>query len=243
MIKCKLADLNIRFDTEYEERIASLLYNYTEEFFQADIDFEVTKSQIEFEKKQFEGESKFLSDRLYCETAILRKIGEKLPDFDGAVLHSATFAVDGEGVAFGALSGTGKSTHMFKWRDMLGEQFQIINGDKPFVRFVNNELYTYGNPWAGKEGFQSNIKVPLKHVCQIVRSEINHTEPMSKQEGINLLLNQIYMPLDPMARIKTLQLINRIADSVTFWKISCNMDEDAAKTSYEAIFGGAYEKT
>lgn len=242
MIKCKLADLNIQFNTEFEEKMASLLCNYTDEFAKSDITFEIDKAKIEFEKKQFAAESKYLSDRMYCETAILREIGENLLNFDGAVLHSASFAVDGKGVAFGALSGTGKSTHMFKWRELLGERFQIVNGDKPFIRFVDDELYIYGNPWAGKEGLKDNVKAPLKHICQIVRSETNHTEPMTKQEGMNLLLNQVYMPINPMARIKTLQLINRIADSVNFWKISCNMDDDAAEVSYKAIFGDEHGK-
>lgn len=237
MIKCKLADLNIQFETQYEDMFIKLLRNYMIDFSKFDVYFKITKDNIEFEKLNYLDQEEISLEEMYCMTAILRNIGEKLPNFDGAILHSASFAVDGEGVAFGAFSGTGKSTHMFKWQNMLGDRFQIVNGDKPFIRFVDNELYIYGNPWAGKEGLRRNIKIPLKHICQIVRSETNHTEPMTKQEGINLLLNQVYMPLDPMARIKTLQLINRIADSVNFWKISCNMDDDAAEVSYKAIFG------
>ena len=236
-MKCNLADLKIEFISENEVKFEKLLRQYKSDFETSDIHFKIEENDIEYERIIDENAERITSKFAVSVTVALRKIGEKIVDFDGAILHSASFAVDGEGVAFGAFSGTGKSTHMFKWQDMLGDRFQIVNGDKPFVRFVDNELYIYGNPWAGKEGLKANIKVPLKHICQIVRSETNHTEPMTKQEGINLLLNQIYMPLDPMARIKTLQLINRIAESVNFWKISCNMDDDAAEVSYKAIFG------
>lgn len=236
-MKCNFANINVEFDSEYEERFQTSFENYKKEFDLADIKFEITPKDIEFEITIDENAKKQNRSFTVTKTSVLRKIGEKIGDFDGAILHSASFAVDGKGFAFSALSGTGKSTHMFKWQEMLGDRFQIVNGDKPFIRFIDDDLYIYGNPWAGKEFLESNIKVPLKHICQIVRSETNHTEQMPKQEGINLLLNQIYMPFDPMARIKTLQLINRIADSVTFWKISCNMDDDAAEVSYKAIFG------
>ena len=51
-----------------------------------------------------------------------------------------------------------------------------------------------------------------------------------------ILLNQIYMPNDAQMRIKTLELADRIANSVNFWEISCNMDIQAAQVSYSTIF-------
>ena len=236
-MKCRFADLNIEILSMCDEKFQKWLETYKQDFNNSDFTIKIDDEDIDRERSIDEIARITQSIFMISKTATLRKIGDKLPDYDATLLHSAAFAVDGVGVAFGALSGTGKSTHMFKWKDMLGDRFQIVNGDKPFIRFIDDELYIYGNPWAGKEGLQSNIKVPLKHICRIVRSETNHTEQMSKQEGIDLLLNQVYMPFDPMARIKTLQLINRIADSVTFWKISCNMDENAAEVSYKAIFG------
>lgn len=236
-MKCNFFNVNFQIDSDFDELLQKVLKKYHTDFENPDLLITIDKNDILFEKEQDANTINSSDDSAFVLTTLLRKIGENLPSFDAAILHSASFAVNGEGIAFSALSGTGKSTHMLKWRDMLGERFQIINGDKPFVRFIEDKLYIYASPWAGKEGLRADITVPLKHICQIVRSETNHTEQMSKQEGINLLLNQIYMPFDPMARIKTLQLINRIADSVTFWKISCNMDDDAAEVSYKAIFG------
>ena len=52
------------------------------------------------------------------EIATLRKIAEWLPLHGAFVLHSATFDVDGVGVAFAAHSGTGKTTHMKLWQQI-----------------------------------------------------------------------------------------------------------------------------
>ena len=89
----------------------------------------------------------------------------------------------------------------------------------------------------GKEWLGCNKKAPLTDVCKIERSKINKTEPMSKEEGILLLMQQIYMPYDPQMRLKTIDLIYKVAEKVNFWKIRCNMDIEAAEISYKAIFG------
>ena len=237
MLKYRFADLNVAFNSRFEDMFKILFKGFEEDFEEADITFDITEPDIKFERENDKENMLNQYDHILALASSLRKIGEKLPGYDAAILHSATFSVDGRGIALAAFSGTGKSTHMFLWQKMLGDRFQIVNGDKPFVRFIDGELYVYGTPWAGKEGMKENVKVRLTDLCQIVRSETNHTEPMSKQEGVSLLLKQIYIPFDPIARVKTLQLIERIAESINFWKISCNMDIEAAEVSYKAIFG------
>ena len=38
---------------------------------------------------------------------------------------------DGQGIAFAAPSGTGKTTHIKLWQRLYGDRVEIINGDKP----------------------------------------------------------------------------------------------------------------
>ena len=235
MVKCRLADLNIEF-TSVHTALEHYLFAYRADFDKADVVLETTQADIEFERQIDEEAKKTTRENKVELTAGLRKIGEILPNFDGAVLHSCSFKVGEKGIALGAYSGTGKSTHMLLWQELLKDKFEIINGDKPLVRFVDGKLYVYGCPWAGKENLKANVSAPLTDICEIVRSKDNHTEKMSREEGRNLLYRQIYMPFDPMARIKTIQLIEKIADAVTFWRISCNMELDAAETAYKAIF-------
>ena len=50
-----------------------------------------------------------------------------------------------------------------------------------------------------------------------------------------MLLQQVYRPYDRAAMAKTLELIDRLADSVDLWKMQCNMDIEAAEIAYSAM--------
>lgn len=62
-------------------------------------------------------------------------------------------------------------------------------------------------------------------------------DSLDAQEAMDLLFNQVYMPKDPMAVMKTMELINRMLNKCELWKIKCNMDPAAAEVAYNAIFG------
>lgn len=186
---------------------------------------------------------KNIKDNLNCVdiefTDLYRQIAEWLPNNGAFVLHSATFDVDGVGVAFAAHSGTGKTTHMNLWQQLLGDRMTIVNGDKPIVRFFDDEPetpYAYGTPWNGKEHLGCNMRTPLKHICFIERSETNYVEKMEKSDVIDRIFNQVYMPKDPVAVMNTMQLIDRLLSCCNLWTIHCNMDPAAADVAYNTIF-------
>ena len=97
-----------------------------------------------------EGQSGFAPE--YLETlALLRKVAEVLPEKDGFLMHGAVIQWKDKAYMFTAPSGTGKTTHIRLWRKYLGQGVSIINGDKPFIRIVDDCVRIYGTPWAGKE--------------------------------------------------------------------------------------------
>ena len=197
----------------------------------------VTEQDIMDDMTKLGGEA--FRDRV-TNLAIHRKIAEWLPLHDAFLLHSACFDVNGIGVAFAAHSRTGKTTHMLLWQKFLGDKMTVVNGDKPFVRFFEDEPetpYAYGTPWCGKEKLGCNMRTPLKHICFIERADKNSCEPLDKSDAVNLIFNQVYMPKDPAAMMKTMQLIDRLLSCCKLWKIRCNMESDAAETSFNAIFG------
>lgn len=184
-----------------------------------------------------------IKDDFYPESsAILRGIAEWLPLNNAFVLHSAVFEVNGSGIALAAHSGTGKTTHLRLWQRLLGDEFKIINGDKPIIRFFETKPdipYAYGTPWNGKEGLGSADRTPLRHICFIERAEENSCEEITVSETVDRIFDQVYMPHSAAAMSNTLSLINRLVSSVRLWKIKCNMNLSAAETAYNAIFKGA----
>ncbi len=237
-MKYKLADFNIELSSQLGRFFGRFAY-YKADFCVADLSLESSLDEIEHERSLIECKNQSIA--VYEDAAILRKISEWLPQNNAFVLHSATFDVEGVGVAFAAHSGTGKTTHMNLWQQLLGDKMTIVNGDKPIIRFFDDEPetpYAYGTPWNGKERLGCNMRTKLKHICFIERSETNYVEKVQKNAVIDRIFNQVYMPKDPMAVMNTMQLIDRLLSCTNLWIIHCNMEPEAAEVAYNAIING-----
>ncbi len=233
-MKYRIADFNFVITPQFGAEIS-----IPDEYLQEGIaDFEISSclNDILYEDKVADNRY----SKKYLElTVIHRKLAEWLPLHNAFVLHSACFDIEGVGVAFAAHSGTGKTTHMRLWQQLLGEKMVVVNGDKPIVRFFDDEPdtpYAYGTPWNGKERLGCNMRTKLQHICFIERSETNFVEKLNKKDAVNLILNQVYMPKDPMALMNTMQLIDCLLSSCNLWKIHCNMEMEAAEIAYNTIF-------
>ena len=234
-MKCKIADIDFSIDNKYPELMRYCRQYMISDNGGCDIKLSIFEKDIEAELNIENRSNHYLEYIALC-----RKIAEIMPSHNGFLFHSATFDVDGTGVAFAAHSGTGKTTHMLLWQKLLGDRLKIVNGDKPIVRYFDDEPntpYAYGTPWNGKERLGCNMRTPLKHICFIERAEQNSCEKMDKNDAVNLIFNQVYMPKDPAAAANTIVLINRLISDCSLWKIKCNMDISAAETAYRTIFG------
>ncbi len=178
-----------------------------------------------------------------AETAcIFRCIAERSPYFGSFLFHCAAISYEGEGYLFGALSGTGKSTHISLWREHLGDKVEIVNGDKPLLRMTGGEPEICSTPWAGKEGWQKNCIVPLRGICLLCRGEENKIERVEPKDCMRLIVQQVYLPRDKQALVLTLDLLDRILQKTPVYLLHCDISEEAVKTSFEALTGKPYPK-
>ena len=199
---------------------------------QTDIDFEREKSAHEDE---IEGiPVRHFSDSYLEELAVYRKIAEKMLDYDTVLFHGSVVAVDGVGYLFTAKSGTGKSTHTRLWREYFGDRTGMVNDDKPLLHIADT-VTAYGTPYNGKHRLGTNTSVPLKAICILTRSAENHIEPITREQAYTMLLQQVYRPADMLKMAKTLELMDRLADSVKLYRLGCNMDISAARVAYEGM--------
>jgi len=200
-----------------------------------DIIAEKQKSDSEY---AYEGKkSPNFSDALLEETAVYRKIAEKMPAFDTVVFHGSVIEVDGNGFLFTAKSGTGKSTHTALWREYLGDKAVMVNDDKPMLKITDSGVIAYGTPYNGKHHLGCNMSVPLKAICILTRGENNIIVRIDKSEAYAMLLQQVYRPQDPIQMAKTLKLVDKMATSVELYKLACNMDIEAAEVAYNTMKG------
>ena len=174
----------------------------------------------------------------YLETlAVLRKMAEKMPEYDTFLFHASVIAVDGKAYVFAAPSGQGKSTHARLWREMLGERAVMVNDDKPLLKVhEDGSVMAYGTPWDGKHHLSRRITVPVKAVCVLEQSLENQIRQVSKAEALPVLLQQTYRPADPGTMEKTLTLLDRM--NIRFYRLNCNMEPGAARLSYHTMKEG-----
>ncbi|OPZ86250.1 MAG: hypothetical protein BWY74_03696 [Firmicutes bacterium ADurb.Bin419] len=152
------------------------------------------------------------------------------------MLHASAVAYENKAYLFSARSGTGKSTHAELWIKHFGaDKAAIINDDKPAIRLLDNSFFVYGTPWSGKSDKNLNIKVPLRSIVFIERSETNRIDRIDSKQAIALIINQTLRPKQLEKMDKLLDLLEKILVTVPIYKLCCNISEDAVELAYKVI--------
>lgn len=179
----------------------------------------------------------------YAEALCLyREIAEKLPLYDRTVFHGAAIEYGGKAYIFTAPSGTGKTTHIGLWKRCLGDKVKIINGDKPILSLSDGKITVHGTPYAGKEGWQTNMSAELGGICFLSQGKDNEITAVSPKDAFTRLWLQTYKPKTEDAVIKTVEILRTLC-TVPCFAFSCNMTEEAVKTSFEALTNETYGET
>lgn len=203
----------------------------------------VTPEDIEAERKislqemAFHEETIHYNDQQLELHVVQRKICNACVQHSMFMMHGSAVAVDNCGYLFTALSGTGKTTHTNLWRKNIPGSY-IVNGDKPFLH-VADTVTVCGSPWCGKEFLQTNTAVPLKAIVLLERGTENEIAEISFQEAFPTLLSQSYHNADREQLLTTLALMQKMAATVRFYRLKCNMEDEAALVSYHALHSKA----
>ena len=214
-------------------------YKYTEDICK---DYITTEKKANFSvevpetiMKKVISESPEYPDGYLESLEIYRIVCRKILDKDAMLMHCAAIAVDNKAYLFTAVSGTGKTTHISLWLKKFGKKATVINGDKPILRLVNGKFYVYGTPWCGKENFGTNASAPIQAICILERDKHNHIERISPADAISTVITQTLRTDDINEMDKMLTLTDRLLNSVPFYRLGCNMEDDAADVSYNAM--------
>lgn len=206
------------------------------------LDFYITPDDIAYERGKCIREAEVegieyveRSDGALELIAIQRKLTEALFERDTLLFHGSVIAVDGAAYLFTAKSGTGKSTHTRLWREMHGDRAIMVNDDKPFITVGDGGVTVHGSPWNGKHRLGENISLPLRAVCILERGETNLIKQIPASKAVTMLIQQSSRPKNPDLMPKYMELLDGLARGVRFYKLSCNMDPEAARVSYEEM--------
>lgn len=234
-----IAGITIRIHCTYastEEFCRDYLSNEAPAFeVELTIDDIQREREIAIEQYQQDIAPPYVFSDAYLETlALYRKLAAPLLTYNCAIFHGTVVAVDGYAYMFTARSGTGKTTHAMLWLKNIQGSF-ILNGDKPLLRITDDAIIACGTPWNGKEGYGTNVMLPLRAICFLSRDAVNHIERISIAEALPGLYQQMHLCRGLTETEKQLTLLGEIANRVDLYHLACNMDSDAALVSYDAM--------
>lgn len=235
----KLAGHTIRIESFYEkvqlmcaEYVSADPVEATLTITQEDLDFE--KGQNELTQLEY-GEVFDIALPDLESMAVLRKMANQMLQWNVLLFHGSAVAVDGRCYLFTAKSGTGKSTHTRLWRKLLGDRAIMVNDDKPLLHISSEGVTVYGTPWNGKHHLSTNTAVPLRSICLVTRGETNSCVEIKPENMLEQLISQSFISWNLQNRLTAISLLNILTQQVKFYQMSCNMELEAAITSYRAM--------
>ncbi|HOI46570.1 MAG TPA: hypothetical protein PLR26_02435 [Bacilli bacterium] len=155
------------------------------------------------------------------------------------MLHGSCIAYQDQGIIFSADSGVGKSTQSRLWMEYFGSCVTQINDDKPILGLQGAQVFAYGTPFSGKHHINENRSVPLKAIVFLKRSVTNSIKSLTVTEIIPKLFNQLTrFEVDTYVMSDFIGVVEQIISIVPCYELSCNMEYEAVKITYEMIFGG-----
>lgn len=232
-----IADLRIQIDNKYEYT-ENLCKGWVSLDQTSPVDIVATATDEEILAEKCQDPS--FTEEVAESVCLYRSICRQTPLFQRILMHAAVIEYDGNGYAFLARSGTGKSTHIRLWKRYL-KTVKAINGDKPILRCQDGKFYAYGTPWRGKERWGSNAKSPLKALCFLERSKTNTIRRLTPSEAMNRLFGQLFIPQERNAVEGTLILADKLLKEVPCYLLQCDISEAAVITAYETLSGQTYK--
>lgn len=153
---------------------------------------------------------------------------------NGMMLHSSCVEKDGFAYLFSARSGTGKSTHTHLWLKNL-EGTRIINDDKPALICEDGKWYACGTPFSGKTDENLDVKIPVRAITFLHRSETNSVKRIPPFQAVGLLIEQTIKPADKTLAESMLEKVDKLLREVPVFSLGCNMEDEAATVAYNEI--------
>ena len=226
----RIADKNIEISSLYPT-VHTLCRGYRTEGV-PDLRVQAGPGDIAFERSMT-GES--FSEGYLEMLAVHRQIADAMPAWDTLMFHGSAIAADGFCYLFTAPSGTGKSTHTRLWRELLGDRARMINDDKPLLHVGEGGVTVYGTPWNGKHSLGENSSAPLRAICFLERGKENVIRRVTRDEVLFQMIGQIYRPRTAEALARTMALADKLCARTALYRLSCNMEPDAARLSFETM--------
>ena len=169
--------------------------------------------------------------------SLMLATGNYILSVDRALFHGAAFLWKDKAWILTAPSGTGKTTQLKNWRNLLKKDIRIINGDKPVVTCKDNKVYVSSSPWRGKERLgHPDLSAELGGIILLEQGDRNEITRLSVQEAVHPLFIEFVSYPDTVEQIRAQgQILDRILDHIPVWKLVNIGDMDSTTLTRDAL--------
>lgn len=228
-------DFSVRYSLRYK---GTLRYfdQYLRKTDSLSSDIEVSDEYIdECNRLIFKNENK----RSYQEfSALMVSTGNHLLAYQRALFHGAALLWNDQAWIFTAPSGTGKTTQLLHWNEILKDEMTIINGDKPLLECRDDgSVYVYSSPWRGKEKYGTpGIIAPLAGIILLQQGQQNIIQRMKPEDAVIPLFTEFVSYPQNTDQIKNqADILTRILNTVPVWKLINRGDQESALLTLNTV--------
>lgn len=164
------------------------------------------------------------------------KISDALLPFNRVIFHGTAFVWKHQAWIFAAVSGTGKTTQYLRWKELFGEEVQILNGDKPVLAVNDENVMVYPSPWNGKEGMGQQITAPLGGIILLRQSQENRIRKISAKESAGILFPQFLFSRNTVEDVyKVGRLEESLLSQIPVWLLENRGDTESAVLCHDTL--------
>lgn len=158
-------------------------------------------------------------------------------------LHASVFVHNGNCICATGASGAGKSTLTRNWMAVIKDSF-VLNGDRPVIHCLEDEVEAYGAPWCGKEQVFETARAPVLAIVEVCRHCKNRMIKLDALKAYTLLLQRVSkVSWDESATNEIMKTLEAIVERVPVYRYYCRNDESAGKFLYHALYEDDGEKS
>lgn len=158
---------------------------------------------------------------------------------DCMILHCSYMMYKDKAILFSAPSGTGKTTQAKLWEKIYGSK--IINGDKCVLKRENGKWFACGFPYHGSADECENLTYPVKAIVAVRQNPEDYIELLHPLFQVTNVYSEITVnSWNEYDVNKTMDLIEDLCNQVTVIKQHCTMNDTAAQTLHQYLYGGNY---
>ena len=160
-----------------------------------------------------------------------------LMDYGYCAFHAVAVRVCGKGYLIAAESGVGKSTQFMNLKKLYPETVEIINGDKPFLQFTDDQrVIIHTSPWRGKERFGSDICSDLDSIIFLKQAKENRLDRLDPKNAVTRSLRKFLYYPDSIDMIKKVcELERRLLNHTPLFSFANTGDLASSELLYKKL--------